>query len=218
MEDRKTHFSKHGMYAGYDKKHKERDALDFYSTPTKEVVNILKTIKLSFEGANILEPCIGGGHMMEGIGQYLEQTGEYAYVCGTDIMDREYHPQSILPIKIEYGLDFLNDDYTNHLPFDIDYIIMNPPYSTIEPFVMKSLSIAKKGILMLGRLQFLEGKSRYENILEDYPPSDVWVYVDRISCDKNGTEKMGAVNAYAWFYWNLENDNKETKLHWIRRV
>jgi hypothetical protein len=98
---------------------------------------------------------------------------------------------------------------------------------------------------MLGRLQFLEGQSRYENILKDYPPTDVYVYVDRISCDKNGTEKMGAVQAYAWFYWDLENPvakalvqektisyisgelyingvpyNKSpeaTKIHWIRR-
>ena len=101
---------------------------------------------------------------------------------------------------------------------DIDYVIMNPPYATIEPFVMKALGIANKGVLMLGRLQFLEGQSRYENILKDYPPTDIYVYVDRISCDKNGTEKMGAVQAYAWFYWDLDNQiHNMTKIHWIRR-
>ena len=114
--------------------------------------------------------------------------------------------------------DFLSDEY----PFvdNIDYIIMNPPYAVIEPFTMKALGIANKGVLMLGRLQFLEGEKRYLNILKDFPPSDVYVYVDRISCYKNGNdkEKMASAQAYAWFYWDLTQEIKDTKIHWIRRT
>ena len=33
MNNRKEHYNKKGMYTGYDKTHKERDALDYYSTP-----------------------------------------------------------------------------------------------------------------------------------------------------------------------------------------
>lgn len=65
---------------------------------------------------------------------------------------------------------------------------MNPPYSVIEPFVIRTLEIAKKGVIMLSRLQFLEGVGRYENILKHNPPTDVYVYVDRIQCWKNGIE------------------------------
>ena len=241
MENRKETYNKKGMYAGYDKSHKERNALDYYSTPTAEVVNILETMKLDLDGTVILEPC--GGHMVKGIQTYLADKQMTAAICGTDIQNRGYQDESLN--SLQYGLDFLSDEYNEHLMVDIDYIIMNPPYATIEPFVMKALGIANKGVLMLGRLQFLEGQSRYENILKDYPPTDVYVYVDRISCDKNGTEKMGAVQAYAWFYWDLENPvakaltqektisyisgelyingvpyNKSpeaTKIHWIRR-
>lgn len=95
---------------------------------------------------------------------------------------------------------------------------MNPPYAVIEPFTMKALGIANKGVLMLGRLQFLEGEKRYLNILKDFPPTDVYVYVDRIYCPKNGVEKMASAQAYAWFYWDLTQENKETKVHWIRRA
>ena len=35
-------YSKKGMYAGYDKNNKERDALDYYATPPNEVYTILK--------------------------------------------------------------------------------------------------------------------------------------------------------------------------------
>lgn len=158
--------------------------------------------------------------MIEGIQTYLSQTGTSAIICASDIKDRGYKNNIIN--SLQYGKDFLMDNYEDILPVDIDYIIMNPPYSLIEPFVMKALSIANKGILMIGRLQFLEGKGRYENILKDNPPTDIYVYVDRIKCYKNGDESdtSSSAQAYAWFYWNLNEDRtcKYSKIHWIRRA
>ena len=62
-----------GLYNAYDKNHKERAALDYYSTPTEEVVNILETLKPPFaNGDIILEPCAGGGHMVKGILNYIK--------------------------------------------------------------------------------------------------------------------------------------------------
>ena len=73
---------------------------------------------------------------------------------------------------------------------------------------------------MLGRLQFLETESRYEKILKDNPPTEIYVYVDRIACYKNGdfSQKPNSIQAYAWFYWDKNNNNKETKLKFIRRT
>lgn len=48
-------YNKKGMYNGYDKNHKEREALDYYSTPTEEVTNILNTLNINFIGKTILE-------------------------------------------------------------------------------------------------------------------------------------------------------------------
>lgn len=201
-------YNKKGMYNGYDKKNKEREALDYYSTPTEEVENILSMINIG-EGT-ILEPCAGGGHMLKGIYNIFPD----ASVIATDIQDRECKD---FEIKTGKEYDFLSDSYPIK---NIDYIIMNPPYSVIEPFVMKSLSIANKGVLMLGRLQFLEGENRFENIFSEYPPNDVYVYVDRISCYKNGNiqEKMASAQAYAWFYWDLTKADKKSYVHWIRRM
>ena len=200
-----------GLYNSYDKNHKERDALDYYATPTEEVVNILEQIQLDLDNSVILEPCVGGGNIIKGIQKYLSNSNMSAAICGTDIQNRGYQDESLN--SLQYGLDFLSDEYNEHLIVDIDYIIMNPPYATIEPFVMKALSIANKGILMLGRLQFLEGQSRYENILKDYPPTDIYIYVDRIRCYKNGNpnENTAAAQAYAWFYWDLECPTRAIK-------
>ena len=200
-------YSKKGLYSAYDKNHKEREALDYYSTPTEEVTNILEILNIEgLSDATILEPCCGGGHMIEGILKYGATK-----IIGTDIKDRGYNNPNL---TLTYGLDYLADDY----PYsNSDYIIMNPPFKLIEPFVIRSLEIATKGVLMFGRLQFLEGQSRYNNILKDNPPSDVYVYIDRVVCYKNGdlSIKPSGVQAYAWYYWDLTKSEKETKLHWI---
>lgn len=213
-------YNKKGMYSGYDKTHKERDKKDYYSTPTEEVINILNKIGLDFVNTDvILEPSCGGGHMVEGIIRYCRENSFIPNIIATDIQEREIKANigdtSLLMGK-EY--DFIEDSY----PYtdNVDYIIMNPPFSLIEPFVMKSLEIAKKGVLMFGRLQFLEGEKRYEHILKDNPPTIFYTYVDRVVCFKDGNTsvKPASVQAYAWFYWDKLNNKKETVAKWIRRV
>ena len=56
-------YTNKGLYNKYDKNHKERNKLDYYATPTVEVINILEEIEPNFINKSILEPCIGGGHM-----------------------------------------------------------------------------------------------------------------------------------------------------------
>ena len=156
--------------------------------------------------------------MLKGICNHLEKNADISTITilASDIQERGN--VSEIPYGTGKEYDFFSDNY----PFvnDIDYIIMNPPYAVIEPFTMRALGIAKKGVLALCRLQFLEGEKRFENILSQCPPSDVYVYVDRIACYKNGNtnEKMASAQAYAWFYWNFTNEYTDTKVRWIRRA
>lgn len=219
-------YNKQGLYAGYKKNNKEREALDYYATPPQEVTNILETLNLNFNDCTILEPCSGGGHMIKGIKDYLKSANSTGTeILFSDIKSREGIWQEIgnwgnrevgdnrAPFDEE--LDFLSDNY----PYNkADYVIMNPPFTTIEPFVIRGLEIAQKGLLMFGRLQFLEGQSRYENINKDNPPSDIYVYVDRIKCGKNGDfANTEAIQAYAWFYWDKACEARPSNLYWIRR-
>lgn len=205
-------YTTNGLYNSYDKKHSERDKLDYYATKPGETKNILDILSLNFNKNTILEPCVGGGHMARDISIYIKENNMRTTLIGTDIKDRGFSADEW---QLEYELDFFDDDY----PIDkADYIIMNPPFATIEPFTIRALEIAEKGVIMLARLQFLEGQGRYENILKDNPPTDVYVYVDRIKCYKNGdlSQTESSAQAYAWFYWDKENP-KETTLHWIHR-
>lgn len=213
-------YSKKGLYSGYDKNNKEREALDYYATPPEEVTNILKVMNLEITAQDrVLDPCCGGGHMMKGIKDYFPRVT----LAGTDIKDRRTDLVTDLENKYNvaanYGekYDFLSEDYPVE---ECEYIIMNPPYSVITPFVNHALDIANRGVLMLGRLQFLEGEKRYNEVLKDNPPTTVYVYVDRIACYKNGdfSIKPNSIQAYAWFYWDKYDDSKETKIKLLRRV
>lgn len=213
-------YTNKGLYNKYDKNHKERNKLDYYATPTAEVINILEEIEPNFINKSILEPCIGGGHMVNGIEEYIYKQGyiEKVQLIGTDIRNRGYE-NDIWELYCGPEYDFFSDDY----PFDdVDWIVMNPPYSVIEPFTIRALEIAKKGVIMLARLQFLEGEGRFENILQYNPPTDVYVYVDRIQCWKDGLKPEGSsAQAYAWFVWDREKSNEylvEPRVHWIRRA
>lgn len=127
-------YTNKGLYNGYKKNQKEREELDYYATPTSEVENILNILNYDFSNKTILEPCVGGGHMANAIINYCkENNNKTVRLIGTDIKDRGYQNDKI---NLVYGLDFLDDEY----PFDTaDIIIMNPPYSTLEPFLIRAL-------------------------------------------------------------------------------
>ena len=206
-------YTNNGLLNGYKKNNKEREELDYYATPTAEVVNILETLNYDFSGKSILEPCIGGGHMVAGVQMYLNTHNQIAAALkGTDFKDRDFRSNIW---ELQYGLDFLADDY----PIDnVDVIIMNPPYATIEPFLIRALEIAQDKLIVLCRTQVLEGAGRYDKIFKDNPPTDVYQYVDRIQCWKGGVKPTGSsAQAYCWLVWDKKAPAAAPKLHWIHR-
>lgn len=206
-------YTNKGLYNGYKKNSKEREELDYYSTPSMEVENILETLGYDFTGQTILEPYLGGGHMIIGIQHYLNKHNQKPNkLIGTDFKDRNFRSSKW---ELIYGLDTLADDY----PIEkADIVIMNPPYATIEPFLIRALEIAQDKLIVLCRTQVLEGAGRYDNIFKDNPPTEVYQYVDRIQCWKGGVRPQGtSAQAYCWLVWDKQKKGEPTQLHWIRR-
>lgn len=207
------YYTNKGLYNAYKKNNKEREEKDYYATPTEEVKNILNQLNFNFTNQTILEPCVGGGHMADGILDYLRANEQYPIkLIATDIQERGYMDPNW---QHDYGLDFLSDDY----PYiSADVVIMNPPYSTLEPFLIRALEIARDKLIVLCRMQVLEGESRYKKIFIDNPPSDVYQYVDRIQCWKNGEKPTGSsAQGYCWLVWDKDNPADFPRLHWLRR-
>lgn len=206
-------YTKNGLLNGYKKNNKEREELDYYATPSCEVYNILATLGYDLSGKRILEPCIGGGHMVAGIQKYINEKDQLPVLCqGTDFKDRDFRSNIW---QLQYGLDFLADDY----PIDsTDIIIMNPPYATLEPFLIRALEIAEDKVIVLCRTQVLEGAGRYENVFKDNPPTAVYQYIERIQCWKGGAKPTGSsAQAYCWLVWDKKAPAAAPTLHWIHR-
>ena len=156
-------YTKKGLLNGYKKNNTERAAYDYYATPAVEVENILNTLYeyfgYDFTAATLLEPCVGGGHMADGIDKYLSTHNQHPKEkIAEDYIDRGWRGWQW---KTRYGEDFLDDNYES---CDPDVIIMNPPYSTIEPFLIRALDLNPQYLIVLCRTQVLEGASRWERL------------------------------------------------------
>ena len=213
-------YTNNGLLNGYKKNNSEREELDYYATPGVEVENILDVLGYDFSNKTILEPCIGGGHMAEGIENYIDKNNQANIkFLGTDVQDRGFKSDK-WDLKYGFDYDFLNDDYPND---NVDIVIMNPPYATLEPFLIRALEIAQDKLIVLCRTQVLEGASRYENVFINNPPTAIYQYVDRIQCWKSGVKPTGSsAQAYCWLVWDKDEIVKSEvdivpKLHWIRR-
>jgi len=184
---------------GYDKNHKDRQKDDYYATPPEEVKNILRYEKLY---GTILDNSCGEGHLIKPVKkQYPDNK-----IIATDLIDRGYG---------EGRLNFLHPDY----PYtDIDTIIMNPPFKFIREFVVKSLKIAKKKVILFSQLQFLESQNRYNKIFKNNKPERIYIYVDRIACAINGNFEKAHDSSmtYSWIVW--DEIDTEHKFEWIRRA
>lgn len=213
-------YTNKGLYNRYKKNNKEREALDYYATPPDEVTNILFVTNARLDGKVILEPCVGGGHMAQGITSYFQMYNMTPKICiGTDVKDRGFEPDPFYIWTTNYGdnFDFLGDNYK--IPYHPDYIIMNPPYSIIEPFIIRALEFNPEKLYVLCRLQTIEGIGRYTNIFKNNPPSDIYQYIDRIKCWKNGNnDKEASAQAYCWLVWDRMKNNTNPELHWIRKA
>ena len=58
---------------------------------------------------------------------------------------------------------------------------------------------------------------------DDYPfakKADIYVYVDRIKCYKNGdfSKKQSSAQSYSWFVFEPNRREKTTEFFWIRRA
>lgn len=174
-----------------------REVNNFYATHPSTTRDILKVETF---GKEILEPFCGSGTMSE----VIKQSGRI--VKAYDIIDRGYG---------EVG-DFFEVDFEKN-KYDI---ITNPPYYEALPKLIKRcIDIAKNKVAIIMPLRYLSGKTRFSDLYEQFPPSRVYVYQERIGVAKNADfdryNDAGAnLEIYAWYIWEKDFDGK-TELKWL---
>lgn len=177
---------------------------DFYATDPQTLklflYEFLKDNALD-DGA-ILEPACGQGHISEAIKEILPNYE----IVSTDLIDRGYG---------QGGIDFLTHDYGRIF----GTVITNPPFSLAKEFIEKGLEVSEKHVIMLCKIQLLEGVKRKDMFLNT-PLKYVYVHTTRQATWKEGQpldpngKKWATTMCLAWFVWDKEYEG-EPIIRWI---
>lgn len=174
---------------------KERQKDDYYATPPVATEKLMEVESFSH---NVLEPCVGGGHIAE----VLQKHG-HTVKC-IDLVDRGFPGTEVA--------DFLEKEGE----IDMD-IVTNPPYKFVTDFWRKCCASITEGhkVAFMLKLTFLEGQERKE-LFKQYPPSRVLVFSKRIAPAMNGEfEKFpSSAIAYAWFIYE-KGWKRKPEISWI---
>ena len=177
-------------YVGHNSNN-DREKDDFYPTPPQATQSLLDRQK--FEG-NIWECACGNGAMSE----IIIKSGYNVY--SSDLIDRGYG---------ETGIDFLKSDKK------VDNIVTNPPFKLATEFTLKSFELARKKVVMLSKISYLEGIKRRELIFNKNKLEKVLIFTRRVPFKKESTQtKASGLMAFGWFIYDVNYNGKPT-IDWI---
>ncbi|HZP56704.1 MAG TPA: hypothetical protein VFC53_04015 [Dehalococcoidia bacterium] len=175
-----------------------RDPLDRYDTDPRDTARFLDRLVPHLGTVPIevvLEPAAGAGNMLPPLraafpharllARDVEPRGEG--ICRADFLDPRARG---------------GPDGGGRFDPDPDLIFTNPPFRLAEQFLTRAMEVVAEGgfVVLLLRAAFLESRKR-SNLLERYPPTDVWFCTTRPRF--TGPNAAGGTDSamYAWFLW-----------------
>lgn len=180
---------------------------DYYATNPKAVKMLLEKYNFFEQITTILEPCVGGGHIVDAINEFYENKKDITCI---DLIDRGY-PNTMVTDFLTYKTDRKYEG-----------IITNPPYSLGKEFVEKGMELLTDNgqMAMFLKIQFLEGSKRKE-LFEKYPPKYIYVFRNRMATWNSGLEKdpktgkkWATTMCHAWFVWE-KGSTTEPIIRWL---
>lgn len=178
-----------------------REKDDFYATAPNTTRLFLDTFKEDL-GSDILEPACGEGHLAEVLKEYFPNSN----IDCIDLVDRGYGTG---------GVDFLT--YNPEKKYDT--VITNPPFKYAKEFILKGLELSNRYVIMLCKIQLLEGVNRKEMFFNT-PLKYIYIHTTRQATWKNGEKtdskgkKWATTMCLAWFVWE-KGHNEEPIVRWI---
>ncbi len=176
------------------------DSLDDFPTPPWATRALCEWLSAQGESLGVMgcrEPAANRGHMVRPLAESFEM------VWGSDVHD--------------YGAGFPVRDYLFGLLTDLtptEWTITNPPFRLAEQFIERALATSTRGVAVILRSAFLEGKGRHERLFGERPPTDVLQFVERVPMVKGRIDAdISSATAYAWLVWR--KGEPATRLHWI---
>lgn len=159
-------------------------ALNYFPTPpwgARAGAEILLDIDPA--ARTLWEPACGEGHMAEPLKEYFPS------VRASDIHAHGYG-------EVE---DFL---LTDTAP-PVDWVVSNPPFDHAGAFIRQGLRFATRGVAMLLRIAFLEGRDRYPLLyLGEHPMTLTAVFCERLPMVLGAFDpEASSAVCMAWFFF-----------------
>lgn len=170
----------------------EPRGFDDFPTPVWAVRAFLKHAfhDPDLKNATALDPACGRGHMVRALAEV------FPTVVGTDICD--------------YGFGFGVRDFLRE-PYDlasVDWLITNPPFVLGDEFVREGLRVARRGVAILARASFAEGRKRYRTLFKPFPPALIATYAERVPIVKGRVDPEAVTaSVYGWFVWRTGSNH-----------
>jgi len=182
----------------------DADSLDYFPTPPWASRALLEIV-LPHIGVDpcqlgtVWEPGCGEGHISGVLAEYGNR------VIASDIAS--YDKGGRFPPGWEATSDFLENPpmRPNGAPQGLwaDWIITNPPFDDKAlAFALRALELARAGVALFVRQQWLEGVGRYEALFGDNPPTIYAQFSERVPLCKGRWDPDGSTaTAYCWLVW-----------------
>jgi len=147
---------------------------------------------------------------------FLEKLKEDKIILPNEIYEPACGGGHISEVLKKHGYTVHSSDLYKS-DFLADCIFTNPPYKKALPFVRQAIKNVKNScyVIMFLRIQFLEGKERY-NFFKYNPPKYVYVNSSRQKCSRNADFENFNSSAvcFCWFIWE-KGYHGETTVRWI---
>ena len=158
-----------------------RRAFDFYETPPWQTRALLRRVPVC---GRVFECCVGDGSLA----RELYRTGRIGVVTNDIDFNR----------TADYHLDATQPSVWD-LVGAVDWVVTNPPFTVADRILPRALAVARVGVVLLGRLSFLEPTQERDALWQAHPPTGQ-IVLPRWSYKANG--KSDSVTT-AWFLWKL---------------
>jgi hypothetical protein len=177
------------------------DSLDDFPTPPWAVRALPEHVigkRHDLSAMTCLEPACNRGQMSMVLDEYFRT------VRSSDVFNYGYGAVA----------DFLVPDIRFRRS-TFDWVITNPPFRLGEDFILKALTVARRGVAMLVRTTFLEGVGRHQRIFTPHPPTVIAQFVERVPMIQGRLDKTASTaTSYCWLIWE-KGALTNSKLIWI---
>ena len=187
------------------------DSLDYFPTPPWATRAVCKGLSAQFDLSKLdcWEPACGRGHMVRPLREYFSR------VYATDVFDYGWGGQ-------EHVADFLIPwNHPTHFSLKpVDWVITNPPFRLGQEFALHALDMARIGVALLVRTQFLESIGRYQKLFDKYEPTHILQFTERVPMVKGRLDPdISTATAYCWVLWCKPwMSRRGCRFQWIRPV